>query len=151
MIKPGTRSQRSIRNVNLTLQYHYRYLGLWIVLCLAFMLGMHFFVYLWIQDRFAGVESVISDLHVAYIELQNYVVAGLAFATVVASIGIVALAKLTAHRIAGPYIHLQRTFDSIRDGHLEERLHFRDYDKLDHIAKSFNSMMDAVAKTKHDA
>lgn len=143
--------KRSIRNLSLTKDYHYRYLGLWVIITVSLMLSSNIVLFLWLQEHFLGLESIVSDLHTSYIELKNYVIFGLVIESIAFATGIVALAKLTAHRIAGPYIQLQKTFDAIRDGQHDARLHFRKYDNLDHVAKSFNDMMDVLSKSKRDA
>ncbi|MCE9615115.1 MAG: hypothetical protein K8T26_12625 [Lentisphaerae bacterium] len=142
--------KRSLRNVRLTKDFHYRYLGLWVMITVALMLASNTVLFLWIHEHFLGVDNIVSDLHTTYIELKNWVLFGLLVESIAFAIGIVALAKLTAHRIAGPYIQLQKTFDAIRDGKLDARLHFREYDNLDHVAKSFADMMDALSKSKRD-
>lgn len=56
----------------------------------------------------------------------------------------VALGVLTAHRVAGPHINLQRTFETIAEGDFDRRLKFRTEDKLDEVEGAFNTMMDTL-------
>ncbi len=60
--------------------------------------------------------------------------------------GLAGLAYVTARRVAGPYEALKRTFDKIKNGDLDERLHFRSHDGLEQLAASFNDMMDGLPK-----
>jgi len=141
-------SNRSIRNVGLTRDYHFRYLGLWAAVAMSLVVCCNVVLFLWIQEHFMGIGDILSDGHIRVVEFQNYLVGALIIETLVFGIGIVALAKLTAHRIAGPYLRLRRTFELVRDGKLDTRLSFRDYDHLDDVAKTFNEMLDALINRK---
>jgi len=64
--------------------------------------------------------------------------------TIIFVTAIAALAIVTAHRIAGPFIKLNHTFQEIRDGDRSARLKFRSEDQLDDLATMFNEMMQAL-------
>jgi nitrogen fixation/metabolism regulation signal transduction histidine kinase len=68
----------------------------------------------------------------------------LGFEAFLFSIAMVVLAKSTAHRIAGPYIKLRQVFNSVREGNLNQELHFRKYDHLEELEEAFNAMMAEV-------
>lgn len=137
---------RKYRNLALTKEFHFRYLGLWAVIAVALMCTNNITLFLWIQEHFASSQSILSPEYQLFDLLKNRLIVALIIETIIFSIGIVALARLTAHRIAGPYIRLRRTFEAIRDGNPDLRLRFRDYDNLDPVAKAFNEMMDAFHK-----
>ena len=58
------------------------------------------------------------------------------------------LARLTSHRIAGPYIALQKTCERIRDGETTLRQRFRQYDRLEELQTAFNDMLDTLCPPK---
>ena len=66
-------------------------------------------------------------------------------------VGVVALAKFTSHRIAGPFIRLRRAFNEVRDGDLDHLLKFRKYDRLTMLEDSFNGMMESLRERIRNA
>jgi hypothetical protein len=80
--------------------------------------------------------------------VENQIAARLLAACIAMSTGVLVLALITAHRMAGPYVALKRTFDLILEGDKEQRLHFRDYDKLDDVEASFNRLMDKLTASE---
>jgi len=139
-------SKRSIRNLRLTREYHFRYLGLWIMVTIALITSCNLILYLWLQERFSGLDSITSPGYSLLLEFRHHLAGILVIETLIFAVGIVALGKMTAHRIAGPYLRMKRTFEAVRDGDETLRLKFRDYDHLDEVAQSFNEMLDAVRK-----
>lgn len=140
------KKNRSLRNIHLTKDFHFRYLGLWVAITMGLMVCSNVVLFLWIQEHFMGLRSILSDSHIRYIEFKNYLLMALLLETLIFGVGVLLLAKLTAHRIAGPYIRLHKTFEDVRGGKLETRLQFRDYDGLDHVADSFNAMMESLTR-----
>ena len=49
-------------------------------------------------------------------------------------------------RVAGPIYHLQKVIESVKTGHLDDRLHLRSKDEFQDLARSFNEMMDQLQK-----
>lgn len=141
-------SKRSLSNLKLTSEFHFKYLGLWVVITLALMVSNNIVLFLWIQEHFLEALSALSPMHVRFIEMKNTIVTALVVETILFGVGVIFLAKLTAHRIAGPYIRLQKTFDAVRSGNAKARLKFRDYDSLEFLAEAFNGMMDDVSTGK---
>ncbi len=138
-------SKRSLRSLRLTRAYHYRYLGLWMMVTIALMVVCNLTLYLWLQERFAsGLGSLTDPAYSWSLQFRQYLGGILIIETLVFAIGIVALGKLTAHRIAGPYLRIQKTCEAVRDGDDALRLQFRDYDGLQDLARTFNEMVDAV-------
>ena len=66
--------------------------------------------------------------------------------TLIAVAGMLTLAMLTAHRIAGPYIALKQTFKAIKEGDLDCRLSFRGYDQLSEVEDAFNQLMNDLQR-----
>ena len=76
--------------------------------------------------------------------MENQLAARLLVACIVMVTFVLMMAMITAHRMAGPYVALKRTFDLINEGDLEQRLHFRNYDRLGDVEESFNRLMDQL-------
>lgn len=137
-------SRRRLSNVRLTKKHHLHYMGWWILLSVVNLLlltGTIFMLYAQIKSHLLS-SSV--DVSVTNALVNDHVLFSLFGLLVVATISVVALAFLTAHRIAGPYLALVRTFRQIRKGDLSTRLHFRDYDHLTDVETEFNEMMDRL-------
>lgn len=49
-------------------------------------------------------------------------------------------------RVAGPIFHLQKVIESVKAGHLDDRIHLRAKDEFQDLARSFNEMMDELQK-----
>src|SRR4051794_40231818 len=128
----GGTMARSIRGsaVKLTYPYVLRYLGLWLVVTILVVLGFSITSYLLLADRLVGGE------------LRRFAV--ILFPQAVGVIlAILALALFTTHRLAGPFIALQRACEDIRAGDLTRRLHFRRADAhLVEIEEAFNGMVE---------
>lgn len=55
-------------------------------------------------------------------------------------------ALVITHRAAGSVYHLKRVIDEIRSGNAKARVHLREKDEFQDLAKSFNGMMDELQK-----
>lgn len=122
--------------VRLTLPFVFRFLGLWMAVTVLIVLVFGVTSYLLLLDRFSaqGREGLALGLLVAQ--------------TVVTVLAVSALGVFTTHRLAGPIIALQRTFDAVREGDLDRKLRFRQSDDhLRGVESSFNEMM-AVVKER---
>lgn len=135
---------RRLSNVKLTRKHHYSFMGLWIVVTSVMILTLNLVMYLYAEERWGGLFSWDSSFHEVYISNRVTFVTALGIEALLFIIGLVALAKFTAHRIAGPYIGMRKTFAAIRNGNMDTRMRFRNYDKLDEMADEFNEMMDAI-------
>ncbi len=131
------RKRRSFRSIGLTRKHHFHYLGLWMLISagLAGLLG-------------AALALVAASDPAADPQAAALLLWGIVFATVIVIIGIVYLSRITAHRIAGPYVQLVRVCNAVRDGNFAARLKFRDYDKLEDVEAAFAAMMDTVQKSR---
>ncbi len=138
------RHQRKLRNVKFTEKYRFQYLGLWMMVCFFFIALLNVAVFLLYEQMrlLAQPEGVDVELGLALDQTATMVtILGL---TLAFGFAVVALAVFTAHRIGGPYIALKRTMAAIREGDLNQRLKFRDYDKLEDLEGAFNEMMDSI-------
>jgi nitrogen fixation/metabolism regulation signal transduction histidine kinase len=75
--------------------------------------------------------------------------AALILAVAIYVTGVLALGIFTAHRLAGPYLALIRTFREIKEGNFSARLHFRTHDDLAEVESGFNEMMDVLEAEVH--
>jgi nitrogen fixation/metabolism regulation signal transduction histidine kinase len=71
----------------------------------------------------------------------------LGLATLLTTLVIVALALVITHRAAESIDHIKRVIEEIRSGNVKERIHLREKDEFQDLAKSFNQMMDELQKT----
>lgn len=138
------RHQRKLRNVKFTEKYRFQYLGLWMMICFFFIALLNVAVFLLYEQMrlLAQPEGVDVELGLALDHTASMIT--ILALTLAFGFAVVALAIFTAHRIGGPYIALQRTMAAIREGDLDQRLRFRDYDKLEDLESAFNEMMDSV-------
>ena len=115
----------------------------------------------WVLVAVANVGLFVSMVYMLYtlLRVHNYSPAdgmsldvlhnsgfglGMLLGTIVVVAGALVLAVLTAHRIAGPYLALLRTFRTIKEGDLSCRLHFRESDRLEALSDEFNKMLESV-------
>lgn len=129
------KSRRKLANVQLTKKFHMRYFGLWVLMC-AWLVGIiNILLFIIVQQNAAAVnEAGMSGAFMVAVLLTSALFI----------LGVFAMAKFSAHRIAGPFVRLQRTFDEVRDGKFDTRLKFRESDKLEEMENSFNGMLDAL-------
>ena len=116
--------------VRLTLPFVFRFLGLWMAVTVLIVLVFGVSSYLLLLDRFSaqGREGIALGILIAQ--------------TVITIVAVTALGVFTTHRLAGPIIALQRTFDAVRQGDLDRQLRFRQSDDhLRGVETSFNEMM----------
>lgn len=55
-------------------------------------------------------------------------------------------ALFITHRAAGSVYHMKRVIDEITSGNARERVHLREKDEFQDLARSFNAMMDELQK-----
>ena len=135
-----TPERRKYSNVRITSKYHMPFLGCWVLVCMVlvslFIFGVIRYEQLWSQ------HTLPHDNDLAAFEIQQsqtmnrLILTGAAFL-----VGVLLLALLTAHRIAGPYIAILRTLNAIKGGDLNYQLRFRKYDRLDDLAQTFNEVI----------
>ena len=142
------RPRRNLSNVRLTAKYHYRHMALWIVLTLCFLLALNVYFYEWLAMQLRAASHSPSDPEGYYLLMRPILLVGLAVEFVLFAFGIVALAQVTSHRIAGPYLRIQKVCQEIRDGNIECRLKFRNYDHIEEVEDAFNQMMEALRASR---
>ncbi|MFC1452839.1 HAMP domain-containing protein [Verrucomicrobiota bacterium] len=136
-------SKRTLGNVRLTRKYHFRYMGLWIVMAVCLVVVVNLLLHLFVTERWGGPGAGSG----AYQEF-DFIRKGWGMIMVLEiaffAVAIVGLAVTTAHRIAGPFIRLRNVFDAVRDGNVDTRLKFRTEDGLEELESAFNAMMDSL-------
>jgi methyl-accepting chemotaxis protein len=70
----------------------------------------------------------------------------LCLATLLIILLIAIWALFMTHRAAGSVYHMKRVIEAIRSGNTKERIHLREKDEFQDVAKSFNQMMDELQK-----
>ena len=136
--------QRKLSNVKMTKDFHFRYMGLWVVATGTLLMGMNMLFFTAVEIHFKNIIEVSNATRAQYLDIRTELMWGLLAETVLFSLGIAALGALTAHRTAGPYLRLRRAFNSVKSGELDHRLKFREYDKLDFLEKAFDEMMQSM-------
>ena len=139
-----SKRHRKLSNVVLTRRYHFPYLGLWVLLTVALIITVNTLMYLLMEERWAGLASLSSSYHEEYITFRALFRVSLLIECLLFSLGMVLFARFTAHRIAGPFIRMQKVFQAIEEGNYRQRLKFREYDRLGVVEESFNGMMDVL-------
>jgi nitrogen fixation/metabolism regulation signal transduction histidine kinase len=134
-------SNRKLSNVKLTKEFHFRYLGLWVLISIGLVVVANLLLFLLAEQHWKDLYAQDTQFLAEYMMQRQMMAAALGVGALLFSAALVALAKTTAHRIAGPYVKLQRVFESVRDGNLDQELSFRKYDHLDELAAVFNEMM----------
>ena len=132
---PEAAERRSWRNMQLTSKYHFSYMAVWMVVSVGMVTATYasvlFFLYL---KHYVDPGSDI-NLNLSYGLISI-------LAVVVASF-IIWRGFLTAHRLAGVHIKLIQTFDRVARGEGGVELRFRSYDKLGHLERAFQAMMES--------
>ncbi|MGQ0522848.1 MAG: HAMP domain-containing protein, partial [Betaproteobacteria bacterium] len=72
--------------------------------------------------------------------------ASLVVATLVVTLAVAIWALFITHRAAGSVYHIQRVIGEIRSGNLKARVHLREKDEFQDLARSFNELMDELQK-----
>jgi hypothetical protein len=123
--------ERRIRGSGLrhTLPYFIRYALLWLVVTVTAVLVASLTTYLLFVERVG--EAGAAGFRQALVIL-----------TVLTVSAVVALAVFTTHRLAGPWIAVQRALDAVRDGDLHAQLRFRASDpRFQAVEVSFEQML----------
>ena len=144
MDRPITR--RRLSSIKLTRQYHFRYLGLWVLMTLTLVLIVNVVLYALMMDRWRDVGGLGEGPNTDVEFVRNVFVASMVAWTLFFLAAIGGFAMVTVHRIAGPFIRLRMAFEEVRDGNFEYRLRFRSYDHLQDIEQSFNEMMESIGR-----
>jgi len=70
----------------------------------------------------------------------------LSVATLAATFAVAIWALFATHRAAGSVYHLKRVIDEIRAGNADARVHLREKDEFQDVARAFNELMDQLQK-----
>ena len=138
------RQNRKLSNVRLTRSFHWRYMGLWIVISVSLCIVFSIICYQLIEEPSARLYTLNQVELEQYLHRRQAFFVGSIIEAIVLIAGVVSLAIFTAHRVAGPYIRLCAAFESVTNGNLDTRLKFRDYDHLTDVENAFNAMMESL-------
>jgi len=136
--------QRSLRSMKLTRKHHFQYMGLWIILTLCLLVLLNVIAFLLLEERWKGMSELSGGLMQVDMSCRLPFLIAMAVETLAFAGAITFLAKVTAHRIAGPYVRLVRTFEEVKNGNFDLKLRFRGYDRQEAVEQAFNEMMAAV-------
>jgi methyl-accepting chemotaxis protein len=126
--------RRSLRNVLVTSQFHWVYMGAQVLSSLSLLLLSYSLILFHLsQMAHSGVDLPFP-----------LVAGGVTLAACVVAVTIVSLAILSAHRIAGVHIKLQGAFERVEKGDFSTRIRFRTSDKLQTLEETFNRMMGVI-------
>jgi len=118
--------------VRFTLPYVFRFSGLWLLVTTLAM------VLFGIACYFVASPGLAE-------EARSHLALVLTLQTVFTIAAVFALAVFTTHRLAGPYVALQRALNEIGKGNLDQPLRFRNTDiHLRELEASFNAMRAAL-------
>jgi len=112
--------------------------GVTAYLCYAYVVDSYDFI----LRRSSLPQELIDE---RYRDLLTFLVSlSLVNLLIVAVVAIWAL--FITHRAAGSVYHMKRVIDEIRAGKVTERIHLREKDEFQGLARSFNAMMDELQK-----
>lgn len=139
-------NKRNLLNVRLTRKFHFRHLGLWVVMEMWLVLLVNVLLYFALMHQwgYAGELATKAPLEIA--SFRRMLIAILSVETVLFWVAIIGLAQSTSHRLSGALLALTTTCQRVAQGEGAARQQFRDYDQLEDLAKSFNSMLDEIAR-----
>ncbi|TAN56149.1 MAG: HAMP domain-containing protein [Betaproteobacteria bacterium] len=113
-------------------------IGVTSYLCYAYVVDSYDFI----LRRSSLPQELIDE---RYSDLFTFLVSmSLVNLLIIAVIAIWAL--FITHRAAGSVYHMKRVIDEIRSGHATARVHLREKDEFQDLARSFNELMDALQK-----
>jgi len=126
------RRRECCRGLGKALPHVMRFMALWIVVSVAAVLT-------------AGALGLAVIIEGPPQEQQRHLVMVLGLQTAAVIGALLALAVLTAYRLAEPWLAIQRALREVRDGDLSRRLSFRPGDThLEDLEVAFNEMMDSI-------
>jgi len=140
----NAKRQRSLHSMRMTKKHHYQYMGLWILLTVCLLIILNAIGFLLLEEHWKDMSEESGGLVQVDMASRLPFLIAMGVETVLFSVVITFLAKMTAHRIAGPYVRLERTFDEVKNGNLDLHLRFRGYDRLENVEQAFNGMMDSI-------
>jgi nitrogen fixation/metabolism regulation signal transduction histidine kinase len=133
--------KRKLFSFKHTSKFHFRYMGLWVLVSVSLVVLANVLLFLLVEEHWRELYTLDTQFQDQYMAQRQMMGMALGFEALLFSIAMVVLAKSTAHRIAGPYIKLKQVFNSVREGNLNQELHFRKYDHLEELEEAFNGMM----------
>ncbi len=138
------KKQRKFSNIKLTEKHHFHQMGLWIMITVPLVILLNYLLFAFFMLKFGNASGTAGISP----EFQLRVAAGLLVEMLIICIALLMMAKTTSHRISGVFISMKNTFDKVASGNLKTRQHFRDYDKLEDLEASINTMLDTICEGK---
>lgn len=144
-----SKKNRSKRNLWIIPSFQGRIVSLILLLGFVCAAANGYLYYAYVDDSYDFIlkyssltQELIDERH------RDLLVFGvsLGLATLLMTLVIVALALVITHRAAESIDHIKRVIEEIRSGNVRERIHLKDDDEFQDLAKSFNQMMDELQK-----
>jgi len=135
---------RRLINIKLTKRHHLPYMGLWVLLGSSLVVAFNSMVFLNVESQLGQHLAANTAMQEEYLRDRQVFIMALVAVTIIAIAALVFLASLTAHRVAGPYIRLRHVFDAVAEGNMQQKLKFREDDRLEDVESAFNRMMTAL-------
>ena len=145
-----SKKQKSKRNIWIIAGFQGRIISLILLLGFVCAAANGYLYYAYVDDSYDFIlkyssltQELIDERH------RDLLVFGvsLGLATLLMTLVIVALALVITHRAAESIDHIKRVIEEIRSGNVSERIHLKEKDEFQDLAKSFNQMMDELQKT----
>lgn len=135
LMSPSTeKERRSLKNLPLTREYHWNYIGAWVVTNLI-LIGLCDAMVLFVVAR--------SPAHLLPWPAPRLIALSAIIALLVMA-AIVFLGTVSAHRLAGVHIKLTNVLNAIGDGDFKTELKFRQRDGLEEVEQAFLEMAQAI-------
>lgn len=134
-------SYRTLSNAKLTRRFHVRFMGLWVLLTICLVFTFNAVLYLYVVERWGYEPGMGSLQYEEYQDVVQTLVLLMCVEMALFVVAIIGLAVFTAHRIGGLLLHLECACKAVLEGHLDYRLHLRDYDHLEDLELIFNQMV----------
>lgn len=138
-------TKRSLKNVSTTRAFVVRYAGIWLVVAVLAVAVSAIALYLLNEaqwDRLVALSPALAAQRAEATRSFLLIVGGQALLVL---FGLGALAVMTTHRLAGPFVRMQKVCEAVRDGQAGVRMRFRaENPELDALEDAFNGMLDAI-------
>jgi methyl-accepting chemotaxis protein len=139
---PGEESQedrerRSWRSMELTSRYHYKYMAIWIVISIVFLVATYAngLLYLYVLN-YSGYDIPLIPITWLFTIVTGALCAFLIWR-----------GFLSSHRLAGVHVKLAQTFQRVAQGEKNVELRFRAQDRLEAVEEAFQALMARRAAT----
>src|SRR5258706_2199036 len=132
---------RKLRNIVLTKKFHLRYYGLWFLISMIMVSLLALSIYLVFEEHWKSVLYQFPTMQMEYYMRHSRFIYTLVLISCLLALALTCLGIFTTHRIAGPLIKLQKSFEEVKSGNFDYRIRFREEDELLELEVTFNEMM----------